>query len=113
MKIISILFISMFGHSVSAQTEQQEITQLEQRIALQDQQIQTLRDEIQMQTASLRREIDRYAPHFLVLFLFGGICALWAQNTGRNAWLWFFAGMIFSVITVVILLSINNEENKH
>lgn len=22
--------------------------------------------------------------------LFGAFCALWAQNTGRNPWLWFF-----------------------
>jgi len=25
-----------------------------------------------------------------VSFLFGAFCALWAQNTNRNAWLWFF-----------------------
>ena len=42
-----------------------------------------------------------------MLFLFGAVCALWAQNTGRSAWRWFFLGLLFSVITVVVLLSKN------
>jgi hypothetical protein len=41
------------------------------------------------------------------LYLFGAFCALWAQNTGRNAWLWFFMGLLFSVIAVLVLLSKN------
>lgn len=46
----------------------------------------------------------------LVLFLFGAFCALWAQNTRRNAWLWFFAGMILNVFTVIVLLVKNADE---
>jgi hypothetical protein len=42
--------------------------------------------------------------------LFGGFCALWAQNTGRNAWLWFFLGLIFSVFSVLVLLYKNSTE---
>jgi hypothetical protein len=44
------------------------------------------------------------------LFLYGVLCALWAQNTGRSAWLWFFQGIMFSVITVLVLLSKNSQE---
>lgn len=33
-----------------------------------------------------------------------GPCVLWAQDTGRSAWLWFFLGLLFSVITVLVLL---------
>lgn len=39
-----------------------------------------------------------------ILFLFGAFCALWAQNTRRNPWLWFFLGLIFNIITVLVLL---------
>lgn len=45
-------------------------------------------------------------------FLFGAFCALWAQNTGRNAWLWFFVGLFFSVIAVLVLLSKNSDDLK-
>lgn len=38
------------------------------------------------------------------------ICALWAQNTGRSAWLWFFTGLIFSVITLLVMLYKNAED---
>lgn len=46
----------------------------------------------------------------IVLFLSGAFCALWAQNTGRSAWLWFFLGALFSVIPILFLLSKNAED---
>jgi hypothetical protein len=46
-------------------------------------------------------------PIGLVLLLFGGFCALWAQNTGRSAWLWFFLGLIFNVFAMVVVLAKN------
>ena len=44
-----------------------------------------------------------------LVFLFGAFCALWAQNTGRNAWLWFFLGVMFHVFAVAILLYKNTH----
>jgi hypothetical protein len=46
----------------------------------------------------------------LILILFGGFCALWAQNTGRSAWAWFFLGLLFNVFTLIALLSKNARE---
>ncbi|GHE42552.1 hypothetical protein ACFOED_11530 [Vulcaniibacterium thermophilum] len=37
-------------------------------------------------------------------FLFGIFCAYWAQTTGRNPWLWFACGFLFSPITGLVLL---------
>src|ERR1044072_8147363 len=42
--------------------------------------------------------------------LFGAFCALWAQNTRRSAWLWFFLGFFFNAITVVVLLAKNSND---
>lgn len=42
--------------------------------------------------------------------LFGAFCALWAQNTGRSAWRWFFLGLFFNVVTVLVLLSKNSND---
>jgi hypothetical protein len=47
------------------------------------------------------------------LFLAGAFCALWAQNTGRSAWLWFFLGLFFNVITVIVLLVKNSNERTN
>ena len=58
----------------------------------------------------LEKNVGNNAERGLVLTLFGAVCALWAQNTGRNAWLWFFLGMIFSFITVFVLLWKNAED---
>ena len=47
-----------------------------------------------------------------VIWLFGAFCALWAQNTGRNPSLWFFLGLLFSVITVLVLFSKNSNDKR-
>lgn len=45
-----------------------------------------------------------------LLFLFGAFCALWAQNSKRNAWVWFFAGLFFHVVAVLVLLYKNQPK---
>lgn len=47
-----------------------------------------------------------------LILLYGAFCALWAQNTGRNAWLWFFLGILFSVISLAVLLAKNGEDRR-
>jgi hypothetical protein len=47
-----------------------------------------------------------------ILFLIGIFCALWAQNTDRNPWLWFFLGLLFSFLTVLLLLAKNSDDRR-
>jgi ABC-type Mn2+/Zn2+ transport system permease subunit len=47
-----------------------------------------------------------------VIILCGAFCAKWAQNTGRNAWLWFLLGAAFSVVTLAVLLYLNAEGRR-
>lgn len=65
---------------------------------------------LEQRVANLQSEHSRSAQAGAAAFLFGAFCALWAQNTGRNAWLWFFLGLFFSVITVLVLLYKNSRE---
>lgn len=48
----------------------------------------------------------------IVLLLFGAFCALWAQNTNRNPWLWFFLGLFCSVVTVLVVLYKNARDRR-
>ncbi len=48
----------------------------------------------------------------VIVLMFGIFCALWAQNSGRNAWLWFFLGLFFNIITALVLLSKNAEDRR-
>lgn len=76
--------------------------------------IQRLESRIQGLDSQVRQElVDRGdgAAGF-VIFLFGVFCALWAQNTGRSPWLWFFMGLFFNIITVLVLLSKNASDKK-
>jgi hypothetical protein len=49
----------------------------------------------------------------LVFILFGGFCALWAQNTNRSAWLWFFLGLFFTVFALIAVLIKNSDDRRH
>ncbi|HUB26812.1 MAG TPA: hypothetical protein VL992_15410 [Tepidisphaeraceae bacterium] len=48
----------------------------------------------------------------IAAFLAGTFCALWAQNTRRDPWLWFFLGLFFNVITLLVLLSKNARDRR-
>jgi hypothetical protein len=100
--ILKSLFFGLFllaalspvrGFADQAQPDSQRIAYLESRVS-------SLEGRIQSADAGV------------AIYLFGAFCALWAQNTGRNPWLWFFLGLFFSVITVLVLLKKNSDDKK-
>lgn len=72
--------------------------------------------DVEGRVVTLERQVadlaEESAPVGLVLFLFGAFCALWAQNTGRSPWLWFFLGVFFSIFTVLSLLHKNAADAR-
>jgi hypothetical protein len=91
--IVIITCISCGG--ALAQSEPQRVTQVEERVS------------------KLESRVQQLGGEGLALFLFAAFCALWAQNTGRSAWLWFFLGLLFSAITVLVLLSRNASDRRN
>lgn len=53
-----------------------------------------------------------FATQGMVSFLFGIFCAYWAQETGRNAWLWFFFGLFLPPIAGIVLCIKNSSDKK-
>ena len=51
-----------------------------------------------------------YASSGMLLLTIGCLCALWAQNTGRNPWLWFLLGSLLNVMTLFSVLMRNSED---
>jgi hypothetical protein len=69
--------------------------------------------------ATSKLNVDRVQADFrnqagsgAALFLFGVVCALWAQNSSRNPWLWFFLGLFVSIITGLVMLYKNSQDRK-
>ena len=50
-----------------------------------------------------------FASTGFVTFLFGIFTAYWAQTTRRNAWTWFFFGLILAPIAGLMLLYKNSQ----
>jgi hypothetical protein len=81
-------------------------------------------DELESEVLAVRREMESarspiepaqdesYGSEGMVLFAIAGFCALWAQNTRRNPWLWFFLGLFFHVITLLFLLAKNVSDRR-
>ena len=69
-------------------------------------------DQLSSRAASVQHATRDAGGGGIVLFIVGAFCALWAQNTGRNPWLWFILGALFSVITVIALLVKNSDDLK-
>ena len=87
-----ILLAGMAPQRACGQTDTQRITNLDYRVL------------------NLEHRVSNAASGGAAVVLFGAFCALWAQNTGRSAWLWFFLGLLFSVVTVLVLLYKNSKD---
>jgi hypothetical protein len=42
----------------------------------------------------------------------GLFCGLWARNSGRDFWLWFVAGVVFSLFALIAVGSAHDEDQK-
>ena len=66
--------------------------------------------ELEQRVSRLEREVTSEGGAGVAVFVCAAFCALWAQNTKRNPWLWFFLGLLFSVVTVLVLLRKNADD---
>jgi hypothetical protein len=67
---------------------------------------------VESRVSELEAGVKDAASTGLVLFFIGSFCALWAQNTRRNAWAWFFFGAVLNFIALLVLLYKNAEDNN-
>lgn len=67
-------------------------------------------DVTEQRLARLEQRVSRLDSLVSIGLVSAAICALWAQNTGRNPWLWFFLGLIFSVLALFFLLYKNADD---
>ena len=77
----------------------------------QQQEVQQIAN-LEVRISELEHRFPYHQEDGFVLFMFGVFCALWAQNTRRNPWLWFFLGLFFNVLTVLVLLYKNAKDKR-
>ncbi|MFA7236379.1 MAG: hypothetical protein WC058_05905 [Phycisphaeraceae bacterium] len=80
--------------------------------ALGQEPLQSKVHQLEWKVNQLQRDVHDAAGPGIALILFGAFCALWAQNTNRNPWLWFFVGFFFSLVAVFVLLYKNADDRK-
>ncbi len=112
---ISLLFV-LTQFPALAQQSEPDLADLEQRVGQLEREVADLRNttnnDLSQRVDDLERDMGGLASSGLVIFLYAGFCALWAQTTRRSAVLWFIFGAIFNVFTVLVLLYINWAERE-
>jgi hypothetical protein len=98
--LVAVFMLSLVQSAAGEEDIQKQIDQFGRRV-----------DKLERNQGQRVTEIHRETGG-VVLFLFGAFCALWAQNTNRNPWLWFFLGVFFNVITVLALLAQNADDGR-
>ncbi len=98
--LVTFLLVAPAGSSGAQQDLSKRVDELAKRV-----------EQLEAQQPQPITQVHRDAGG-AALFLFGAFCALWAQNTNRNPWLWFFLGLFFNVITVLVLLSKNSDDRR-
>jgi hypothetical protein len=109
--ILAGLFFTCIPN-INAQVSKEEFEQLSSKVATLENENNILKSNVRAEIDDTKRRIEGYAPMFLLLFLYGTVCALWAQGTNRSAIAWFFSGMIFSVLTAITVMYINGKEQS-
>ena len=116
--IAAIVAMTIICQPLQAQTPasktvnqtQSEIQQLRddvESLRSENSQLRTEVSQLSSKVDSFQSTLANKADTGLMLFFFGVFCALWAQNTQRNPWLWFFLGFFFNFLTGLVLLSKN------
>jgi 4-hydroxybenzoate polyprenyltransferase len=60
------------------------------------------------------RTIERESRSYTAAAFIGAVlAALWAQNTLRNSWLWFFVTLFFAPIALLVLLYKNSVDVRN
>ena len=95
---------------LGAQNDQAELKRIRYELNQLETQVYALETRDTQIRNKIQELIDESAGTGVVLFLFGVVCALWAQNTRRNPWLWFLLGVFFSIVTVLVLLCKNSHD---
>ena len=118
MKVLALKGFILLGLSftcipnINAQVSKEEFEQLSSKVATLENENNMLKSNVRAEIEDTRRKVEGYAPMFLVLFLYGTVCALWAQGTNRSVIAWFLSGMIFSVLTAITMMYINGKEQN-
>jgi hypothetical protein len=56
--------------------------------------------------------IKSYIPGAFAIMGIGLFCGLWARNSGRDFWLWFVAGLVFNLFTLVAVADVHEKDKK-
>lgn len=114
---VSLLSAANTGSSPQTTPDDPRFEALEERIANLENKLtfaeQTVRS-TENQLAAQQTELENLTVYSFVMLTipFGSFAAVWAQNTARNPWLWFFYGFFGGPVTMAVLVVKNRRIHR-
>jgi hypothetical protein len=56
--------------------------------------------------------LENFALPSFALLALATFCALWARSTRRDPWLWFVAGLVFNIFTLIAIWVRHDDDEK-
>lgn len=113
---LAIVMLAGAGIAAQENATDEPRGELEARVAMLEEEMAAARDEAWSATRQAHKAraavAERSSVAGLLALLFGGFCAMWAQNTGRNPWLWFLLGALFNILAVLLALHRNRPSAR-
>jgi hypothetical protein len=101
--LVATFLLSLISPRLHAQAPEPRLDRLESHSQMTVERVGRLESKVNR----LENTVREYGS---AAFVAAAMAALWAQNTRRNAWLWFFMGAFFAPITLLVLLYKNSND---
>lgn len=99
--LVSVVFM---GQARLVVAEDERLQKIEQRL--------TALEEREASNINPFGFFEAYIPVFFSILGIGLFCGLWARNSGRDFSLWFVAGLVFTVFTLIAVLDAHEKDKK-
>jgi hypothetical protein len=101
---VVLVALALAGQVRPALAQDDRIQKIEQRLNALEQRVVDANNSFDF--------IKVYLPAAFPIVGIGLFCGLWARNSGRDFWLWFVAGLVFSLFALIAVLDAHEKDKK-
>ena len=101
---IALVAMALLAPTRAVRAQEDRLKKIENQLSALEQRISS--------TSGTFEFIQTYLPAALAILGIGLFCGLWARNSGRDFWLWFVAGLVFTIFALIAVANAHEEDKK-
>jgi hypothetical protein len=101
---VVLVSLAFMAHARPVLAQDDRLQKIEQRLNALEQRVAAANNSFDF--------IKVYLPAAFPIVGIGLICGLWARNSGRDFWLWFAAGLVFTILALFAVSHAHEKDQK-